>query len=178
MKNKAIFFDRDGVVNKRIIADYVKSVQQFDIIPEIPEIMKFLKANSYLLILITNQQGVGKGMMSQMELDIVHQFMQDELAQFGVKFDDIYFCTDIAQNNSYRRKPNPGMILEAIDKHDIDPSKSFMIGDSGSDVIAGQRAGLKTILISDDLQNSNPDYYVPNHIELSNLIENLFHGDN
>lgn len=177
MKNKAVFFDRDGVVNKRIFGDYVKSVEQFELIPEIPPIMKFLKDNSYLLILITNQQGVGKGMMSQLELDLVHQFMQDELSRFGVKFDDIFFCTEIAQNNSYRRKPNPGMILEAIDKYDIDPAKSYMIGDSGSDIIAGQRAGLKTILISKDLQNSNPDYYVSAHSELANMNEKLFGGD-
>jgi D-glycero-D-manno-heptose 1,7-bisphosphate phosphatase len=168
--NKAVFFDRDGVVNQRIFGDYVVRTEQFLLIPEITKILAYLKSNGYLLILITNQQGVGKGLMDEHDLEIIHKFMQQELFNFGVSFDDIYFCTELAESNSLRRKPNPGMIFEAIEKYDIDVRESYLIGDSGSDILAGQSAGLTTILISDDSQKTQPDYHVSNHTDLMSLL--------
>ncbi|MCL5991888.1 MAG: HAD family hydrolase [Bacteroidetes bacterium] len=148
MKRKAIFFDRDGVVNFRIVGKYIKSAEDFRFMPDFIEFFKKIKTAGYLTILITNQQGIGKGLMTEKELETVHNFMQSKLKEFtGNNFDDIYYSSELAENNSFRRKPNPGMLLEAIEKWDIDIENSWMIGDRKSDVKAGKRAGLKTILL-------------------------------
>jgi D-glycero-D-manno-heptose 1,7-bisphosphate phosphatase len=171
MKNKAVFFDRDGVINKRLIDDYVKSPEEFILNDEIPEIISLVKKNDYLLILITNQQGIGKGIMNIFNLEKIHNYMQNNLINLtGYQFDDIYFSSDLADSNSFRRKPNPGMLLEAIEKWDIDTSKSFMIGDSDSDILAGQKAGVSTILVKSGHSNSSPDYHVANLNELMSLL--------
>ena len=174
MKNKAVFFDRDGIINRRIVGEYVAEPDEFILNPEIPEILKYLKKQSFLIILITNQQGVEKGIMSLSELEIVHDFMQKLLQEkSGVIFDDIYYCTDLADSNSFYRKPNPGMLLDAIKKWDIDPSKSIMIGDSDSDVIAGKKAGTATILVNNEQSNVNADFHIDNLSVLKSLLTQI-----
>lgn len=146
-RDKIIFFDRDGIVNKRIVGDYVRSIQEFKFLPGFLEIFKIIP-NNFICILITNQQGIGKGVMTESDLNIIHTYMQKEL-QFltGRNFDDIYYCTSLASDNDFRRKPNPGMILEALSKWEVDASCSWIIGDSVSDVQAGKNARTNTILI-------------------------------
>lgn len=157
--NKAVFFDRDGIVNYRLIDDYVKSITQFVIIPDFPELFKVIKKSGYIAILITNQQGIGKGLMSIEDLENINALMQDILFKLsGYKFDDIFYCPDLEESNSFRRKPNPGMILEAADKWNIDLTNSYMIGDSESDIIAGKKAGVKTILINTNHNIEFADY--------------------
>ncbi|MDT3739236.1 MAG: HAD family hydrolase [Candidatus Kapabacteria bacterium] len=174
MKNKAVFFDRDGIINRRIVGEYVAEPDEFILNPEIPEILKYLKKQSFLIILITNQQGVDKGIMSLSELEIVHNFMQKLLQEkSGVIFDEIYYCTDLADTNSFYRKPNPGMLLDAIKKWDIDPSKSIMIGDSDSDVIAGKKAGTATILVNNEQSNANADFHIDNLSVLKSLLTQI-----
>lgn len=144
LRSKAIFFDRDGVVNERILGGYVRTWDEFRFMPEVGETLKHLKDLGYLTIIITNQRGVGLGLMTQMDLDEIHKKMQAELQKnYGVEFDDIIFCTD-AENESGRRKPSPAMFLEGEKKYNIDMSKSWMIGDTASDIEAGERAGTKT----------------------------------
>lgn len=148
--NKAFFFDRDGIVNVRIPGDYVKTKEEFRFNEGFPELFAKIKAKGYLAVLITNQQGIGKGLMSESDLAVVHNYMQSLLKEAsGYMFDDIYFCPDLESSNSPNRKPNPGMILSAIQKWKIDVSSSWMIGDSIKDYEAGMRAGAQTILIGD-----------------------------
>lgn len=158
---KCIFFDRDGVVNKRLVGDYVKKISEFEFKSDFLEFFNRLSDN-YLKIIITNQQGIGKGLMTENDLANIHSHMQRHLSEnFGKNFDDIYFCPDLKELNSFRRKPNPGMILEAMDKWKIEASRSWMIGDSESDIVAGSKAGLKTIFISDKQysnQENKPNY--------------------
>ena len=171
MKNKAVFFDRDGIINQRLIGDYVIKPEQFKLNPEIIDIFKFIKKNNFLAILITNQQGVGKGLMTLSELDEVHSYMQNLLLEkCGYQFDDIYFCTELALSNSFYRKPNPGMILDAINKWKIATDTSIMIGDTDSDIIAGKSAGLRTILVNNTDSSIGSDYHVS---ELSKLLSLL-----
>lgn len=152
--NKCFFFDRDGIVNKRKFGGYIKEYNEFEFIPEFLEIFKKVDELGFLKIIITNQQGIGKGLMKKEELSIVHNQMQFNLyKQFGFSFDDIFYCPDLANSGSQTRKPEPGMILEAIEKWDIDKEKSFFLGDSESDSLAGERAGTKTILIGDFPKN-------------------------
>lgn len=174
LMNKAFFFDRDGVINVRKMDDYVMSVKEMKLFPEIPVILKILKENNFLTFVVTNQQGVGKGLMSENELLDIHNFMQDTLeVQCGFKFDDIEYCTDLKESASFRRKPNPGMILELAEKWNIDLKNSYIIGDTESDIIAGEKAGLKTILLSEEKINTFPDYCVSNHEELIKIINHI-----
>ena len=148
---KTIFFDRDGVVNYRPVDDYVKSPSEFHFVADFLEFFTKIKNLGYLAIIISNQQGVGKGLMSESDLYKIHDFMQDEIFKLsGFKFDDAFYCFDLKDSGSTRRKPEPGMLLEAIEKWDIDNENSYMIGDSVSDIIAGKRAGVKTVFVSMD----------------------------
>jgi D-glycero-D-manno-heptose 1,7-bisphosphate phosphatase len=147
LKSKAIFFDRDGVINERILDGYVRSWDEFHFLPDVGEVVRSVKALGYLCIIISNQRGVGLGLMSESDLDEIHRKMQDELEKkFGIAFDDIIVCTD-ATNESKRRKPSPAMLLEAKEKYNIDVAQSWMIGDTPSDIEAGIRAGTKTAFV-------------------------------
>jgi D-glycero-D-manno-heptose 1,7-bisphosphate phosphatase len=151
MKKRAIFFDRDGVVNYRIVGAYVKTKHEFNFIPDFIPFFSMIKNLGYLAIIITNQQGIGKGLMDLAELEVVHTAMQTELLSLtNNSFDDIFFCSDLAETNSLRRKPNPGMLFDAIEKWDIEIENSWLIGDSKSDIEAGIKAKVKTILLQPD----------------------------
>ncbi|MEI8134008.1 MAG: HAD-IIIA family hydrolase [bacterium] len=147
MKAKAIFFDRDGVVNERILGGYVRSWGEFAFREGVGEFLQAVKAKGYLAMIVTNQRGVGIGMMSEQELQEIHNRMQAALTDnFGVAFNDIYYCTD-ADDSSTRRKPSPQMIFEARDKYDLDLASSWMIGDAATDIQAGNQAGTKTAFL-------------------------------
>ena len=146
----ALFLDRDGVINRRIIDGYVQTVDEFDLLPDILPILTTAKEHGYVLVLITNQQGVGKGLMTAADLDVVHGHMQNQLRRdIGFGLDAIYSCTSLASDNDPRRKPAPGMLLEAIDDLDLDPNRSWFLGDSVTDATAGRAAGVKTILVGE-----------------------------
>ncbi len=140
----AIFFDRDGVINARILGGYVRHWNEFELLPGVVETLREVKRRGYLAIIITNQRGVGLGIMSEADLANVHEEMQNALErEAGVRFDDIIYCTD-TDSSSTRRKPAPTMLFEAAEKWHIDLRNSWMIGDSMSDIEAGKRAGTKT----------------------------------
>jgi len=171
---KAVFFDRDGIVNLRLIDKYVLNSEQFEFIPEIFEILAKVKASGYLAIVITNQQGIGKGLMNDNDLAAIHHEMQYTLQyKSKVCFDDIYFCGDLKSTNSFRRKPNPGMILEAAETYKIDLTHSFMIGDSKSDTEAANAAGVQSIFVSAVEKDDAAKYSVANHIKLSKLLDEI-----
>jgi D-glycero-D-manno-heptose 1,7-bisphosphate phosphatase len=143
-KNRAVFFDRDGVINARILGGYVRHWNEFELQPDVSEVLREIKRRGFLAIIITNQRGVGLGLMTEEALQDVHAELQREMLRLaGVQFDDIIFCTD-TDKTSLRRKPSPAMLLEAAKKWNIDLDSSWMIGDSMSDIEAGQRAGTKT----------------------------------
>lgn len=146
--NKAIFFDRDGVVNYRLVKDYVKSTEEFRFVPDFFEFFSYIKKAGYLAILVTNQQSVGKGIMTEAELCEIFDYMQRETMRVtGFVFDDIYYCTALSSSGSPDRKPNPGMLNKAIEKWNIERRQSWMVGDRGSDAQAGKNAGVRSIII-------------------------------
>ena len=171
---KALFLDRDGVINHRIIGGYVRNRDEFILHSEIVPLLRTARQMGYLLILISNQQGVGKGLMTLDELELVHQHMQSILAaELGsIGLDDIRFCTDLDSMNSARRKPAPGMILEAISEHNLDPEQCWFIGDSASDAQAGRAAGVHTVLIGEHPADS-AEVIIPQHSAISTLINLL-----
>lgn len=174
MANKAIFFDRDGIVNYRKINDYVKNAEEFKFIPEFFETLKIAKENGYLALLVTNQQGIGKGYYSVTDLATIHNYMQQELLRYsGYKFDDIAFCSSLHEVDDFRRKPNPGMILEFIEKYDLDPNLCWLIGDSESDILAAENAQIKSILIRESFSRCNPTFRFDSLEELNKVFSQI-----
>lgn len=147
----AIFLDRDGVINRRRIEDYVKRWGEFEFLPDIFQVLPELHAAGYRAVLITNQQGIAKGLMTEDDLADIHAQMQKELEdRTGHHFDAIYHCPHGKDQGCKCRKPEPGMLLQAAQEHGIDLACSWMIGDSESDIEAGLQAGCRTIRIGED----------------------------
>lgn len=147
MSNKALFLDRDGVLNVRLVDDYVRTPEQLLLLDDILPALIAAKSRGYHLIVITNQQGVGKGLMSDADLDRVHHTLQELLRdRAGVDLDAIYVCTSLASAQDPRRKPSPGMLLEALQDFHLDPKLCWFLGDSETDVLAGRAAGVRTCL--------------------------------
>lgn len=177
INNRAVFFDRDGIVNRRKVGDYVTSLEEFIIIPEFFDLFKTITSFGFITILVTNQQGIGKGLMSVQQLRSIHFRLQCELLQrTDSMFDDIRFCGSLKSDNDGRRKPEPGMIVEAADQWRINLSDSFIIGDMESDIIAGNKAGVKTIYVGDssDLTVIKPDFCFNSHSELIKSAHTIF----
>jgi D-glycero-D-manno-heptose 1,7-bisphosphate phosphatase len=175
-KQKTIFFDRDGIVNIRIVKDYIRTPKQFHFLNDFIEFFSEIKKRGYLAILITNQQGIGKKIMTESELEEVHNFMQFELLrQTGFCFDDIFYCPDLADTGSWRRKPNPGMLLEAVEKWNIEIKNSWMVGDRRSDVMAGKSANMNTILIGKYEKDKVPqaDFIFDNLTQAIKLLDQM-----
>ena len=118
--------------------------------------------------------------MTEKDLHKIHSYMQDSLRKvWGSSFDDIFFCPDLAESGSKYRKPEPGMILKAIEKHNISPERSWMLGDSESDVIAGKRAGVKTILINQEVSEANSaDHTFQSHSQAFDFIQGIIIPEN
>lgn len=164
--NKAFFCDRDGIVNQRIIGDYVKKTDEFIFIDDFFPIFSYAVYKNYFPILITNQQGIGKKLMTDNDLLLIHNYMNRVLKEkTNHNFYDILYCGDLSSSPNNRRKPSPTMIIEAANKHNIDLQNSFMIGDSISDIDAGNSAGCKTILVNEKFY-AKADYNFSNHNEL------------
>ena len=172
MKSKAIFFDRDGVINERILGGYVRSWDEFHFLPDVGETLKEIKDRGYIAIIITNQRGVGLEIMTEQDLSDIHNRMQSELLEKnGVRFDDILSCTD-AGNESGRRKPSPAMLFEAQAKYDIDMEMSWMIGDTASDIQAGISAGTKTAFLLNE-HDAAPAEATISIASLNEIVSNL-----
>ena len=144
---KAIFLDRDGVINKER-KDYVKSIDEFKILENVPKAIKMLKTQGFLAIVVTNQSAINRGLITKEMLNEIHNHFQQILKNIDTSIDHFYFCPHRADENCQCRKPNSGMLIQAAHEYNIDMSKSFMIGDSLTDIQAAQKAGCKGILIN------------------------------
>ena len=171
----AIFFDRDGVINEppSIEQRYLTRWEDFRFVPGMPRVLAKVKARGYRTILITNQQGVGKGIMTMAELTTIHEMMQATLAKQGAAFDAIYVATGLADEDA-RRKPSPAMLLEAAEEHAIDLARSWFVGDHDNDMRAGQLAGVGTIRVEGLKRiKVTSDYQVYDAGELWQVLEAL-----
>lgn len=141
-----LFLDRDGVVNEQIVGGYVESVDQFVFKDLFFDAMKLLRPCFKHIILVTNQQGIGKKICTQAQVDAVHSFMQMRLLSQHTPMDAIYCCPHLASDHCDCRKPNIGMALQARnDFPDIDFSDSVMVGDSLSDMQFAFNAGIQPV---------------------------------
>ena len=158
IKRPAVFFDRDGVVNVSPGSGYVLRVADFQLMPGIADVLAWCKAQGFYTVLVTSQQGVGKGLMSLADLDAIHDSLQARLTRHGAAFDRIYSCTELAGQGT-RRKPSPEMIFEAAAALPIDLPASALVGDHDRDIQMARNAGLGFAirLASDNAVNETGD---------------------
>lgn len=153
-KTWTLFLDRDGVINVRLIDDYVKNINEFEFLPGVLKAFKIFAEKFGRIIIVTNQQGIGKGLMTLQDVDAVHDFMLKAIESQQGRVDKIYVCPQLKSDPNNFRKPSPRMAYMA--QHDfpeIDLEKSIMIGDSNSDIEFGRNAGMQTILIGDEFES-------------------------
>ncbi|MGE3973479.1 MAG: D-glycero-alpha-D-manno-heptose-1,7-bisphosphate 7-phosphatase [Bdellovibrionales bacterium] len=146
MKKKAVFLDRDGT----IIIDkiYLNDVNGVEYIPYALDSLLKLQQAGFLLLVATNQSGVARGIVQLENLHAIHEKIQRDCVALGVQIDGFYYAPYSVESHHEMRKPNPGMLLQGAKEHQVDLSKSYMIGDRESDVEAGLNAGTKSILLS------------------------------
>jgi D-glycero-D-manno-heptose 1,7-bisphosphate phosphatase len=145
--NKALFLDRDGVINHDP-GDYTMSVEEFVILPTVVEAMKVAQRKGYLIIVITNQGGLAKGLYSEHDVHAMHEKLRNTCEESGVEITHIYYSPHHPDfGNSLTRKPESLLLERAIGRYHIDPSASLMIGDRDRDVECARRVGVKGLLI-------------------------------
>ena len=168
MKNKCIFLDRDGVLNVDRV-DYVYRMEEFIIPPGVGEALRTLKDAGYLLVVITNQSGIAKGIYKREDVYMIHQAIQDGT---GVELDDIYFCPyhEKFDSHSLTRKPGSLMIEKAAAKYEVDMDASWMVGDHERDITAGTRAGSRTIRLAPAGTETKATHVVDDLLAASKII--------
>jgi len=143
-----LFLDRDGVINRRIPGAYVADSEEFEFLPGVLDALRFFADVFDKIVIVTNQQGIGKGLMTEAQLSGVHAHMQKQIEQSGGRIDAIYYCPYLAKDNPDCRKPNIGMALQAqADFPEIDFQKSIIVGDSVTDMEFGLKLKMKTVFI-------------------------------
>ena len=171
-KSWSLFLDRDGVINKKLENDYVKHWIEFEFIEGSIDAIKYLRTLFARVLVVTNQQGIGKRIYRVEDLELIHKNMVYEIVYHGGHIDKVYFAPHLHSENHPDRKPGIGMALKAkADFPEIDLSKSVMVGDSMSDMIFGRAAGMKTIYISDE-DRLDPSIDL-NFRSLNDLVINL-----
>ncbi|KGR77443.1 D-glycero-alpha-D-manno-heptose-1,7-bisphosphate 7-phosphatase [Ureibacillus sinduriensis] len=147
--NRAVFLDRDGVINE-VLTNRVKFVNKpkdFYFLPGVPEAIEKLNRSFDYIFVVTNQGGVGLGFMKETQLIKIHEHMIKELKKFGAIIHDVAFCPHKPKEGCECRKPGSKMIMELGERYDVDLSKSYMVGDTDTDIIAGKKAGTKTVFL-------------------------------
>ena len=146
MLQKAIFLDRDGVINKEL--NYLFKIEDFEFIHGVFETCKYLISLDYQIIIITNQSGISRGYYTEKDYKILTNWMKSQFKKNGIRILDVIHCPHLPEENCQCRKPKPGMLITARDKYDIDMDKSWLIGDKEDDIIAANKAGIsQTILV-------------------------------
>ncbi len=145
--NKAVFFDRDGTIN--VDTGYVHTIEEFRFIDGMPEFIKKWNDWDYKVIVVTNQAGIARGYYTEEDMHALHVYMNQELNKIGAHVDAFYFCPHHPDftGECHCRKPESGMIEQAIKDWDIDVTQSILFGDKQSDIDAGMKCGVKGYLV-------------------------------
>ena len=148
-----LFLDRDGVINKRLMGDYVQSWEEFEFIPGSLEAIAKASSMFETIVVVTNQQGIAKKLMTEQDLADIHGQMVEEVTKAGGRIDHVYHCPELASEDPHCRKPNLGMANQAKAMFPkIDFEKSIMVGDSISDMQFGERLSMKCCFIGENDQ--------------------------
>ena len=147
---KAAFLDRDGVINRKAPeGQYVTCWEEMVFLPEAQEAVRLLNHAGFFVVVVSNQRCIAKGLITTAELDSLHSRLRSEFALADARLDAIFYCPHENEPPCGCRKPQPGLLLDAGRRHDIDLETSWMIGDSWRDVEAGRRAGCRTVRVID-----------------------------
>ena len=166
-KTWTLFLDRDGVINKRTPSDYIKKWTDFIFMPDTIEAIKKLSTIFGRIVVVTNQAGIGKGLMTEARLTRMHHLMVKNITEQGGRIDKVYFAPDLPINASNRRKPGTGMPLDAQkDFPEIDFTRSIMVGDANSDMEMGDRLGMIKVFIEG--KGDDPSVWKP-HFRFDSL---------
>jgi D-glycero-D-manno-heptose 1,7-bisphosphate phosphatase len=150
-KQKAIFLDRDGVINKEL-GDYVCKLEDFEILDHNYETLNELQSRGYIILVATNQGGLAKGWYTEEILEQMHQHLSEDYLKHGITISGFYYCPHHPNFTGQCdcRKPKPGMLLKGISDHNLNPNECYFIGDKPTDVEAAQAAGITGIQIKID----------------------------
>jgi D-glycero-D-manno-heptose 1,7-bisphosphate phosphatase len=166
---KAVFLDRDGTLMEEV--EYCADPAMVRAYPDVPGALRRIKEAGWGAFIVTNQSGIGRGLMTEAQYCAVQEELLRQLGA-GV-IDGVYFCPDPPGVPSTRRKPAPGMVWEAAAAHNIDLAHSFFIGDKSSDIECGQRAGVRTILVRTGygaLQRCSPDFIARDFAQAAAIV--------
>jgi D-glycero-D-manno-heptose 1,7-bisphosphate phosphatase len=174
MKDKAVFLDRDGVINKEV--NYLYKIDEFEFIEGVFEACYEFIQKGYKLIIITNQSGIAKGIYKENDYRILTKWMKMQFKIRSIDILDVFFCPHNPSSNCECRKPMPGMFFKSFNKYKIDASASWMIGDKESDIQAANNAGIEnTIIVKSghkiDTINSKAKYIIDSINESIEIIE-------
>lgn len=176
LKRRAVFLDRDGVINAKLPEGrYVSHESEFRLLPGVIPALRTIERLGYLRVVITNQRGIGRGLMTEEQLNTVHEFMNQQLTSGGVKLDAIYYCPHDEGENCTCRKPQPGMILNVGRDLEIDLHLSYMVGDSPADIGAGKLAGTRTVRITEGTDET-ADLVFPNLAAFARFLDDQTDG--
>ncbi len=172
-KTWTLFLDRDGVINKRIFGGYITSVEEFEFLPNTAQAIAELSNFFHLVIVVTKQQGIAKGLMTERNLLEIHNYMTDQVYLKGGKIDKCYFAPNLKGDEDDIRKPNPAMAQMAkMEFPEIDFSRSVMVGDTDTDIEFGKKLGMKTVRIKTEEPIGLPaDLTVNSLVEFAKMIE-------
>jgi len=146
---RAVFLDRDGVINEVLTkrVKFVNNPKQLYFLPGVEEAIKSLNEHFDYVFVVTNQGGIGLGYMKEKQLHKIHDFMVAELKKKGATIHEVAYCPHKPKAGCECRKPNSKMILDLGGKYNIDLEKSYMVGDTDTDIQAGKKAGTKTVFL-------------------------------
>lgn len=152
----AIFLDRDGTLNESV--GYVNHPSRFRLFPWAVDAIRTIRDEGYLAVLVTNQSGIGRGLFTEEMLSEVHAELERTLTSAGTSLDAMYYCPHKPDDHCPCRKPQPGMLLRAAKELQVDLSRSWMVGDSASDLEAAFRAGVRGALVATGYGHGNWEY--------------------
>ena len=165
-----LFLDRDGVLNRKL-EGYVMYPHQLEILPGVLEALYLLSSLFYKIVIVTNQQGIGRELMTHHDLKVVHNTLMNKISNAHGRIDQIYYSPDLAFLDSYTRKPAPGMAFQAKEDFPfIDFEKSIIVGDSQSDIDFGTALGFKTVWVSNDRPCNGYDLAVRSLKEFADVL--------
>ena len=172
---KAVFLDRDGVINKAFIKNGLpespNSLSELEILPGVKELISRLKKLNFICLVVTNQPDVQRGKIKKNTIIKMNNFLKKK-----IELDDIFVCYHDDQDNCNCRKPKPGLLLQARKKWNVDFKKSFIVGDRWRDIQAGKKVGCKTIFLDykyKDIKPKNPDFVTDTLLNATYIIEKV-----
>ena len=165
----AVFVDRDDTL--MVDVKYCDNPDLVQLLPGAAEGLRSLKSAGFRVVIVTNQSGIGRGYFDVETLEKVHDRLRSELRKKGADYDAIYYCPHTPEDDCNCRKPKPGLFLRAASELNIDLASSYTLGDRNLDVEAGRAAGTRTILVSNDSQNSGPELLSAPDFVVSDLHE-------